>query len=195
MAPIWRAASSPFMTGIERSRRTTSGWSSRTISTATFPFSASPHISQLVSASMQKRRERRMAGASSTTRIFVAMALSDASLSIEANRAIQPILYRRPRRTCLGVLEFRYLRNPILPYQIHCIAIEIGRSQNAPRPTRRIAMAYLTLQEVTERITKSNPLAKQLTHTRLEDQPHRPEFYVPRLTRRLANLKFSGLTK
>jgi len=57
-------------------------------------------------------------------------------------------------------------------------------------------MAYLTLQEVTERITESNPLAKQRTqNTRLEDQPHRLEFYVPRLTRRLANLKFSGLTK
>jgi len=57
-------------------------------------------------------------------------------------------------------------------------------------------MAYLTLQEVIERIAKSNPLAKQRTqNTRLEDQPHRLEFYVPRLTRRLANSKFSGLTK
>ena len=57
-------------------------------------------------------------------------------------------------------------------------------------------MAYLTLQEVIERINKSYSLAKEQTqNTRIEDQPHRPEFYVPRITRRWANLKFSALSK
>jgi hypothetical protein len=58
-------------------------------------------------------------------------------------------------------------------------------------------MAHLTLQEVSERISKNNLLAKnqQTPPTRLEDQPHRPEFYIPRITRRLVALMFSSLAK
>src|SRR6185312_4421257 len=40
---------------------------------ASLPFSASPHISQSVSVSMHRRRERRMACVSSTTRILGAI--------------------------------------------------------------------------------------------------------------------------
>jgi hypothetical protein len=53
----------------ERSRTTTSGFSSRTISSATLPFSASPQTCQLVFVSMQDRTASRIAWLSSTTRI------------------------------------------------------------------------------------------------------------------------------
>jgi len=54
-------------------------------------------------------------------------------------------------------------------------------------------MAPLTLQEVIERINKTYPLAKRppAGNDRTVDQPHRPEFYVPRIARRLANFKFA----
>lgn len=54
-------------------------------------------------------------------------------------------------------------------------------------------MAPLTLQEVIERINKSYPLAKRQPagNGRTVEQPYRPEFYVPRIARRLANLKFA----
>jgi len=58
-------------------------------------------------------------------------------------------------------------------------------------------MAHLTLQEVSERISENNLPAKdqRTAAIRVEDQPHRPEFYIPRITRRLAALMFSSLTK
>ena len=57
-------------------------------------------------------------------------------------------------------------------------------------------MAHLTLQEVIDRINRSYPSAKALwagddrSDNRAKDEPHRPEFYVPRITRRLASLMF-----
>ncbi len=53
-------------------------------------------------------------------------------------------------------------------------------------------MPHLTLQEVIDRINKNYPSAKALwgDDNRSKDQPHRPEFYVPRITRRLASLMF-----
>ena len=58
-------------------------------------------------------------------------------------------------------------------------------------------MAHLTLQEVIERIKKNAPLTndQRTQRTRIEDQPHRPDFYVPRLARRLAEFRFSGFAK
>jgi hypothetical protein len=54
-------------------------------------------------------------------------------------------------------------------------------------------MSHLTLQEVIERINKANaPVKDRRTNDkRVEDQPHRPEFYIPRM-KRIANLMFSG---
>lgn len=54
-------------------------------------------------------------------------------------------------------------------------------------------MSHLTLQEVIDRINKNYPSAKELwdADNRTQDQPHRPEFYVPRITRRLASLMFA----
>jgi hypothetical protein len=69
VAAISRATSSPSMPGIDRSRTTTSGFSSRTMSSATLPFSASPQTCQLVFISMQDRAASRIASLSSTTRI------------------------------------------------------------------------------------------------------------------------------
>ncbi len=67
---IWRAASRPFITGIEKSKITTSGHCSMALSIATWPFSASPHTCQSVWVSMKVRIRWRMAELSSTIRIF-----------------------------------------------------------------------------------------------------------------------------
>jgi hypothetical protein len=59
-------------------------------------------------------------------------------------------------------------------------------------------MPPLTLQEVIDRINANYPSAKELRapadrgKDRTPDQPHRPEFYVPRVTRRLVNLMFGA---
>ncbi len=59
-------------------------------------------------------------------------------------------------------------------------------------------MQHLTLQEVIDRINRNYPSAKESRgreergRDRIPEQPHRPEFYVPRLTRRLANLMFGA---
>jgi hypothetical protein len=55
-------------------------------------------------------------------------------------------------------------------------------------------MPPLTLQEVIERINKHTSPAKEQKayEDRSKDQPYRPEFYVPRITRRLANLIFNS---
>ena len=59
-------------------------------------------------------------------------------------------------------------------------------------------MAHLTLQEVVDRINHiyssvENPRTQNwLTHDDgVMDQKHRPEFYIPRITRRLARFIFS----
>ena len=54
---ICRAASSPFITGIAKSKITISGCSSITFATAILPFSASPHTVQFGFCSMQQRSE------------------------------------------------------------------------------------------------------------------------------------------
>jgi hypothetical protein len=58
-------------------------------------------------------------------------------------------------------------------------------------------MAHLTVQEVIEKIRKNYPLSKdQRTQViQMEYQPHRPEFYIPRLARCIASLRFGSLTK
>ena len=55
-------------------------------------------------------------------------------------------------------------------------------------------MPHLTLQEVIERINQNYPSVKELraAENRSQDQPHRPEFYVPRITRRLVSLMFGA---
>lgn len=58
-------------------------------------------------------------------------------------------------------------------------------------------MAHLTLQEVIERIRKYPPLKnnQRTQDPRVEDQRHRPEFYIPRIARRLAEFRFSGFAR
>ena len=64
-------------------------------------------------------------------------------------------------------------------------------------------MAHLTVQEVIDRIRRNYPLSKdqrtqeQRTQViRMEyQQPHRPEFYIPRLARCIASLRLGGLSK
>ncbi|MGA9814759.1 MAG: hypothetical protein WBQ64_18380 [Terriglobales bacterium] len=55
-------------------------------------------------------------------------------------------------------------------------------------------MPHLTLQEVIDRINRNYPSAKEsrAAENRSQDQPHRPEFYVPRITRRLVSLMFGA---
>jgi hypothetical protein len=64
-------------------------------------------------------------------------------------------------------------------------------------------MMQLTLQEVLERISKAYPSLKSgrgnpdarigsRSNSSTKDQSHRPEFYIPRIALRLANLRFSG---
>jgi hypothetical protein len=57
-------------------------------------------------------------------------------------------------------------------------------------------MAHLTVQEVIDKIRKNYPLSKdqRAQIMRMECQPHRPEFYIPRLARCIASLRFGGLT-
>jgi hypothetical protein len=57
----------------------------------------------------------------------------------------------------------------------------------------RVFMPPLTLQEVIEKIRKNSSYEKA-PKARVEEQSYRPEFYVPRITRRLANLKLSDLS-
>ena len=58
-------------------------------------------------------------------------------------------------------------------------------------------MTHLTLQEVIERIRKDVPLKsnQQTQDTRVEDQRHRPEYYIPRIARRLAEFRFIGFAR
>jgi len=58
-------------------------------------------------------------------------------------------------------------------------------------------MPHLTLQEVIERIRKNTPLTndQRTQPSRIEDQPHRPEFYIPRIARRLAESRLIGFAK
>ena len=58
-------------------------------------------------------------------------------------------------------------------------------------------MTHLTLQEVIERINKNYPVEKtsRAQSARIEPYPHRPEFYIPRIAMRLAQLRFSSLAK
>jgi hypothetical protein len=63
-----------------------------------------------------------------------------------------------------------------------------------------MAHLTLTLQEVTQRRGEridNFPVAKaeRTQDTPIEHQPHRPEFYIPRIALRLANLRFSFLGK
>ena len=55
-------------------------------------------------------------------------------------------------------------------------------------------MPNLTLQEVIDRINRNFPSTKEsrAAKTRSQDQPHRPESYVPRITRRLVGLMFGA---
>jgi hypothetical protein len=55
-------------------------------------------------------------------------------------------------------------------------------------------MSHLTLEEVVERIKKANPAPKDqpTTDNRTPGQLHRPEFYIPRITRRVASFIFSA---
>ena len=58
-------------------------------------------------------------------------------------------------------------------------------------------MAHLTLQEVMDRITKADSAikAQRGKSIQLKDRPYQPEFYVPRVTRRLAHLTLGTLVK
>ncbi len=60
-------------------------------------------------------------------------------------------------------------------------------------------MSPLTLQEVIDRINQADSRVqdvrakeRQARENRNGDQEHRPEFYLPRLTKRLAKLVFSA---
>ena len=81
---------------------------------------------------------------------------------------------------------------------IHCIAIQSRQGQTQCILTLEFVMPPLTLQEVIDRINRNYPSAKasrtaaERGRDRTPEQPHRPEFYVPRLTRRLANLMFGA---
>jgi hypothetical protein len=54
-------------------------------------------------------------------------------------------------------------------------------------------MAHLTLQEVIDRINQIYSFVEdgRAQRDRGREQIHRPEFYIPRITRRLARLMFS----
>lgn len=54
-------------------------------------------------------------------------------------------------------------------------------------------MAHLTLQEVIDKINQkySSPENRRAKGGRAVDLLHRPEFYIPRITRRLARFIFS----
>ena len=54
-------------------------------------------------------------------------------------------------------------------------------------------MSHMTLQEVIDRIiqTYSSVENRRAKNDHARDQKHRPEFYIPRITRRLARFIFS----
>jgi hypothetical protein len=56
------------------------------------------------------------------------------------------------------------------------------------------AVSHLTLQEVIERINETSLPANDqpTTDNRTTKQPHLPELYIPRLTKRVANFFFSA---
>ncbi len=57
-------------------------------------------------------------------------------------------------------------------------------------------MPHLTLQEVIDRINRNYPSTKEsrAAENRRQEQKHRPEFYVPRITRRLVGLMFGAFS-
>lgn len=81
---------------------------------------------------------------------------------------------------------------------IHCIAIPTRQGDTRYISTLELVMPHLTLQEVIDRINQNYPSARELRNAgergrdRTLEQPHRPEFYVPRLTRRLVSLMFGA---
>ena len=87
MEAIFRAASRPFMTGIDRSRITTSGLRALTCSTATAPFSASPQTSQPSRRANHVRSDRRIGRLSSTIRIVVDIRLAPKNVSRSDGRS------------------------------------------------------------------------------------------------------------
>jgi hypothetical protein len=65
---------------------------------------------------------------------------------------------------------------------------------NVLHPLQREDSMHLTLDEVIDRIRKGavDPQDDHRnTDTRTKENPHRPEVYVPRVTRRIANFLFS----
>ncbi len=56
-------------------------------------------------------------------------------------------------------------------------------------------MSHLTLKEVIDRINQVLGDMRQQARPSLEDSPHRPEHYVPRLARYLAQLSFGREAK
>jgi hypothetical protein len=81
---------------------------------------------------------------------------------------------------------------------IHCIAIPPRQGDTRYISTLELVMPHLTLQEVIDRINQNYPSARELRNAgergrdRTPEQAHRPEFYVPRLTRRLVSLMFGA---
>ena len=63
----------------------------------------------------------------------------------------------------------------------------------AQSETQESYMAHLALQEVIDRINQvHSPTKDQPTRNdRAKEQEHRPEFYIPRITQRLARFIFS----
>ena len=81
---------------------------------------------------------------------------------------------------------------------IHCIAIPPRQGDTRYISTLELVMPHLTLQEVIDRINQNYPSARELRTAEKRggdgtpEQPHHPEFYVPRLTRRLVSLMFGA---
>lgn len=87
-------------------------------------------------------------------------------------------------------------------YGIYCIDLPAGVHHNAISFHLEFFMAHLTVQEVIEKIRQNYPLSQdqrakgqRAQVMQMEYQPHRPEFYIPRLARCIVNLRFGDLPK
>ena len=83
-------------------------------------------------------------------------------------------------------------RDKIIFYAIHCIAANGGLVREFGLPGE-CCMGHLTLQEVIDRINKVYSFVedRRAQDDRGREQTHRPEFYNPRITRRLARFMLS----
>jgi hypothetical protein len=124
------------------------------------------------------------------------------TLSILASLSLDDAPLRQPRRVmnCAGRPSSAFAWDSpscgpfcLLPWRLPPHETKFPKARLWLIPGE-FAMSDVTVQEVIERINNANPPSKdqRITDNRSKEPPPRPEFYIPRTTRRAANFIHSG---